>query len=252
MTPDPCDERGAVLSKSAKRQDLRVSCNVLVEPAEITFVWSTVLDLFAFFFTWNVKFNDFQSLIKRIKGGCLVSLGHGRKRYYSHSISHACSTSPASWDLSHMGLCKLTTNYTLETEVNKLQSKLLTPRKCCWFPNNKQFPQPESNLIGWSPVLWKICVSVCYLFIDFLILIHHYSHIDHIFPQQEKKTIKMLQKGKLRKWTRNVGGCKTAGWMLIKLTKYWPFKTCHLSPSVTEAHDLERVFAQSQNIFFFL
>lgn len=47
MTPDPCDERRG-LSKSALWQDLRVSCSLLVEPDEITFVCSTVFCLFDF------------------------------------------------------------------------------------------------------------------------------------------------------------------------------------------------------------
>ena len=44
VTPDPCTERGAGLSKSVQREDL----GVLVEPAEITFVCYTVSVCFFF------------------------------------------------------------------------------------------------------------------------------------------------------------------------------------------------------------
>lgn len=152
MTPDPWAEIGASLSKSVQRQDLRVSRNVLVELAEITFMCSAVSCLFAFL-PWEKKqWNRNWLQNKRIERRCTLSQGVLWKALLCSTISHCwiISTPPASWDLSQMGELKLTTNDTWETMANKPNSKLLTPRKCCSLPHNKQFPP------SWIKFNWMV------------------------------------------------------------------------------------------------
>lgn len=148
----PGDERGASLSKSAQRRDLRVSRSVLVEPAEITFVCAAVLCLFALRQKKKQKVEiETNGKTRGQKGGQCNSVlvgggGGGCWALLSPTISETwtLSTTPASWDLPQTGgLCRLTTNYTWETEANKPNSEVLTPRNCCCFPHNKHIPPAE-------------------------------------------------------------------------------------------------------------
>lgn len=64
---------------------------------------------------------------------------------------------------------------TLETEANKRNGKILTPRKCGTFHHNKQFPPADSNLIGRSQMLsrkYSVCISLEFLYLMVLFLLN--------------------------------------------------------------------------------
>lgn len=149
--PWPSAEAGVNLSKSFQGRDLRVFRRVLVKAAEITFICSTVCLV-------SVSIQALKGLKKqqlwkrnyrknkRNKGDTL----RWEKiliNFHKFSFVGSFPLHLASWDLFRMGAgewgvdCMLTTNYTWETGANKPRSKLLTPRKCCSLPHNKQFPK---------------------------------------------------------------------------------------------------------------